>query len=147
MAVTVMIMSVLFYVIGYTKIGIAIRATAQSEQTARLMGVPVNKIYSLAWVTATALTAITGVLVSPVTNVSVVMMGEVHLKSFIATVLGGFGSFVGPVVGGFIMGILDNMVGMYISLNWKTAIVYGFLILILIIKPTGLFGNTHRKKV
>lgn len=145
--ITIAIMAVLFYIIRNTIIGIAIRATAQNETTAKLMGIPVTKVYSMSWIIATVLGAIAGVLIAPTTNVSTNMMVDVHLKSFIAAVLGGFGSFIGPVVGGFIIGILDNLVGMYISLTWKTVIVYGLLILILIVKPTGLFGKVHRKKV
>lgn len=146
-ALTLVIMLLLFYLIKHTTIGIAIRATSQNEQTAKLMGIPVSRVYSLSWIIATVLGAIAGVLIAPITNVSTTMMGEVHLKSFIAAVLGGFGSFIGPVIGGFIIGIFDNLVGFYISLTWKTVIVYGLLILILIVKPTGLFGKTHRKKV
>lgn len=146
-SLTLVIMAVLFYVINRTKVGIAIRATAQNENTARLMGIPVLRIYSLSWIIATVLGATAGILVAPTTNVSINMMAEIHLKSFIAAILGGFNSFIGPVVGGFILGVLDNMVGLYISLKWKTVIVYGLLIIILIVKPTGLFGQVHRKKV
>lgn len=144
---TLLIMSVLFYVMQKTMAGISIRATAQNETTARLMGIPVSKVYSLSWILATVLGAVAGVLIAPTTDVSTTMMMEVHLKSFIAAVLGGFGSFVGPVVGGFIIGILDNLVGYYISLTWKTVIVFGLLVLTLIVKPTGIFGKIHRKKV
>ncbi|MBS4537608.1 branched-chain amino acid ABC transporter permease [Clostridium sp. D2Q-11] len=146
-AITLVIMAGLFYMINKTKVGIAIRATAQNEKTARLMGIPVFKVYSMSWIIATILGAIAGILMAPTTNVSTTMMAEVHLKSFIAAVLGGFGSFHGPVIGGLIIGILDNLVGMYISLTWKTVIVYGLLIVTLIVKPTGIFGKTHRKKV
>ncbi|OCA87962.1 branched-chain amino acid ABC transporter permease [Bacillus sp. FJAT-27225] len=146
-SITLIIMAILFYLMKNTLMGIAIRATAQNETTAKLMGVPVSKVYSLSWIIATVLGAIAGILIAPTTNVSTTMMGEVHLKSFIAAVLGGFGSFVGPVVGGFIIGVFDNLVGYYISLQWKTVIVYALLIIILIVKPTGLFGKVHRKKV
>lgn len=145
--ITIVIMSILFYLIRYTMLGIAIRATAQNEKTAKLMGVPVSKVYSQSWIIATVLGAIAGVLIAPTTNISTTMMMEVHLKSFIAAVLGGFSSFLGPVVGGLIIGVFDNLVGYYISLTWKTVIVYGLLIFILIVKPTGLFGKIYRKKV
>ena len=146
-AVTLLIMGILFYIIKKTMVGIAIRATAQNEKTAKLMGISVSKIYSMSWIIATVLGAIAGVLIAPTTNISTAMMMDVHLKSFIAAVLGGFGSFLGPVFGGFAIGIFDNLVGFYISLKWKTVIVYGLLILILIVKPTGLFGKSYRKKV
>ena len=145
--ITIVIMALLFYMIRKTMMGIAIRATAQNETTAKLMGMPVSKVYSMSWIIATVLGAIAGVLIAPTTNISTAMMTEVHLKSFIAAVLGGFGSFIGPVVGGLIIGVLDNLVGMYISLTWKTVIVYGLLIVMLVVKPTGLFGKVHRKKV
>ncbi|MGF7058572.1 branched-chain amino acid ABC transporter permease [Brassicibacter mesophilus] len=145
--ITIIIMSILFYMIRKTMMGIAIRATAQNETTSKLMGIPVSRVYSTSWIIATILGAIAGVLIAPTTNVSTTMMADVHLKSFIAAVLGGFSSFIGPVVGGLIIGVLDNLVGMYISLTWKTVIVYGILILTLIIKPTGIFGQVHRKKV
>lgn len=144
---TLSIMGILFFLMQKTMMGIGIRATAQNENTARLMGIRVDQVYSLSWMIATVLGAVAGVLVAPMVDISTTMMAEVHLKSFIAAVLGGFGSFVGPVVGGFIIGVLDNLVGYYVSLTWKTVIVYGLLILVLIIKPTGLFGKTHRKKV
>ncbi|MFY9175491.1 MAG: branched-chain amino acid ABC transporter permease [Peptococcia bacterium] len=144
---TIIIMAILFTIINKTKLGIAIRATAQNEETARLMGIPVKRVYAMSWILATMLGAITGLLVAPTTNVSINMMGEIHLKSFIAAVLGGFSSFTGPVLGGFILGELDNMVGLYLSLKWKTVIVYGLLIIILIFKPTGILGKVHRKKV
>ncbi|GGM42119.1 branched-chain amino acid ABC transporter permease [Paraliobacillus quinghaiensis] len=146
-AITLLIMGILFYIIKKTMVGIAIRATAQNEKTAKLMGISVSKIYSMSWIIATVLGAIAGVLIAPTTNISTAMMMDVHLKSFIAAVLGGFGSFIGPVFGGFSIGVFDNLVGYYISLKWKTVIVYGLLILILIFKPTGLFGKSYRKKV
>jgi len=74
-------------------------------------------------------------------------MADIHLKSFIAAVLGGFTSFIGPVIGGLLIGVMDNLVGFYISAKWRTVIVYGFLILILIVKPAGIFGKVRRKKV
>lgn len=138
----------LFHIlITKTKFGIAIRTTAENANTARLMGIPVSKVYSRSWMIATGLGCIAGILVAPKTQVSVVMMADIHLKSFIAAVVGGFSSFLGPVVGGFIIGIADNLVGFYLSLDWKTVIVYAILILMLIAKPEGLFGKPIRKKV
>ena len=75
------------------------------------------------------------------------MMADIHMKSFIAAVVGGFSSFMGPIAGGFIIGIADNLVGYYLSLDWKTVIVFGILIVTLVLKPEGLFGKPMRKKV
>ncbi|WP_026476465.1 branched-chain amino acid ABC transporter permease [Alkaliphilus transvaalensis] len=144
---TLIIMFILFYLIRKTMFGVAIRATAENETTARLMGVPTAKVSSVAWIIATILGATAGILIAPATNVHTNMMADVHLKSFIAAVLGGFTSFIGPVIGGLLIGVMDNLVGFYISAKWRTVIVYGFLILILIVKPAGLFGKVRRKKV
>ncbi len=135
------------YLLKKTKFGIAIRTTAEDEETARLMGIPVGKVYSRSWMIATALGALAGILVAPKTQVSISMMLDIHLKSFIAAVVGGFSSFFGPVAGGFLIGVADNLVGYYWSLDWKTAIVYGILLITLIIKPAGIFGKVVRKKV
>lgn len=148
--IIVLILAIVFifnYLVKKTKFGISIRATAEKDMTARMMGIPVSSVYSRSWMIATALGALAGILVAPKTQVSVTMMADIHMKSFIAAVVGGFSSFVGPVAGGFIMGIADNMVGYYISLDWKTVIVYGFLIVMLLVKPAGLFGEIIRKKV
>lgn len=146
-AITLMIVFVFNYLLKNTSFGIGIRATAEDETTARLMGIPVGKIYSRSWMIATALGAFAGILVAPKTQVSITMMTDIHLKAFIAAVVGGFSSFLGPVAGGFIIGIADNLVGYYLSLDWKTVIVYGLLIIVLVVKPNGLFGKTVRKKV
>ena len=143
----IVIMLVLFYMIKFTMFGVAIRATAQNDKVAKLMGVPTKKVTAFTWIMATMMGAIAGLMIAPATNVYTGMMADVHLKSFIAAVLGGFTSFVGPVVGGLMIGILDNLVGYYISTNWQTVIVYGFLIIILIFKPYGLFGEIPKKKV
>lgn len=141
------IVGIFSYLVNKTKFGISIRATAEDETTARLMGIPVGKVYSRSWMIATMLGALAGILVAPKTQVSVTMMVDIHLKSFIAAVVGGFGSFMGPVIGGLLIGVFDNLVGFYLSLDWKTVIVYGLLIVILIIKPKGILGKIQRKKV
>lgn len=141
------IMLGLFYTIKFTMFGVAIRATAQNNKVAKLMGIPTQKVTAFTWILATMMGAIAGLMIAPATNVYTGMMAEVHLKSFIAAVLGGFTSFVGPVIGGLMIGVLDNLVGYYISTNWQTVIVYGVLIIILIFKPYGLFGKVPKKKV
>lgn len=135
------------YLLNHTKLGIAIKTTAENDTTARLMGVPVSRVYSLSWMIATALGALAGILVAPKTQVSISMMADIHMKSFIAAVVGGFSSFMGPIAGGFIIGVADNLVGYYMSLDWKTVIVFGILIITLVLKPEGLFGKPIRKKV
>ena len=141
------IMIALFWMIRNTYLGLAIRATAQDDEMARMMGINTIKITAFTWIMATVLGSIAGLMIAPATNVYIGMMSDVHLKSFIAAVLGGFTSFVGPVIGGLVIGVMDNLVGYYISTDWQTVIVYGFLIMVLIFKPYGIFGESPQKKV
>jgi branched-chain amino acid transport system permease protein len=137
----------LFYVLQKSKWGLAIRVTAENIQTAKLMGVPTKYVSIAVWTLGTALGALAAMMVAPLTTVSVTMMADIHLKSFISAVLGGFATFYGPVVGAFIIGILNNLIGFYISSKWATAILYVFILVVLIFKPTGIFGKKHIKKV
>lgn len=141
------IMAALFWMIRNTYLGLAIRATAQDDEMAKMMGIDTLKVTAFTWIMATVLGSIAGLMIAPATNVYIGMMSDVHLKSFIAAVLGGFTSFVGPVIGGLVIGVMDNLVGYYISTDWQTVIVYGFLIMVLIVKPYGIFGDKPQKKV
>lgn len=141
------IMGLLFWFFKRTFPGLAIRATAQNSNTAKLMGVNISRVYSTTWMVAVGLGATAGILVAPTTNVSLAMMGEVHLMSLTAAVLGGFTSFAGPVLGGLILGVLKNLVGAYLSTKWATAFTFSLIIVILLLRPEGLFGKIQRKKV
>lgn len=144
-AVTVML--VLFYFLKNTKWGLAVRVTASNPVTARLMGVPTSKVTMGSWGVATFLGCLAAIMVAPASNVTVSMMDGIHINSFIAAVLGGFGTFHGPVVGAFILGIANNLISYYISTEWSLALLYGFILIFIIIKPNGLFGKKIIKKV
>lgn len=144
---TLAIMLVLFYFFKYTKTGLAIRAASQNPEAAKLMGVSVNKVITLTWIISSVLSSIAGMLIAPTTFLDINMMADIHLKSFSAAVLGGFNSFLGPVVGGIILGITENIFGKYISLTWKTVFAFGLIIVMLVIRPNGIVGKTYRKKV
>jgi len=145
--ITLAIMGILFYVLQKSRWGLAIRVTAENAQTAKLMGVPTRLVSMGVWTIGTILGALAAIMVAPLTTVNVSMMADIHLKSFIASVLGGFATFYGPVIGAFIIGIMNNLIGFYVSSKWATAIMYFFILLILILKPTGIFGKKHIKKV
>lgn len=145
--ITLAVMGGLFYVLQKSKWGLAIRVTAENVNTAKLMGVPTKYVSMAVWTLATILGAMAATMVAPLTTVNVTMMADIHLKSFISAVLGGFATFYGPVVGAFIIGILNNLIGFYISSKWATAILYVFILIVLIVKPTGIFGKKHIKKV
>lgn len=127
--------------------GVALRATAQKLEIARLMGVPVDRVFGLAWAMAAVLGAVAGILVAPKTALDPHFMGDVTVKSFAAAVLGGFDSLPGAVVGGLLLGVLENLVAGYISTAWKTAFAFGMILLVLVVRPTGLMGSVKCRKV
>lgn len=144
--ITLIIMLSLFFYFK-TMEGIAIRAVAQDADAAKLMGISVKRVTVTTWVISAMLAATAGMLIAPTTFLDINMMSEVHLKSFCAAVLGGFNTFIGPAVGGLLIGILENLVGKYISLAWKTVFAFVLIVIMLVIKPNGLCGKSYRKKV
>ena len=145
--VTLLVMLGIFLVFKYTMAGIAIRATAQDIVTSYLMGINVSRVFSLTWIVSGALGALAGIMIAPVTFLSTTMMDEVQLKAFSAAVLGGFTSLGGAVVGGLILGVMENLVAGYISTEFKSTFAFALIILVLWIKPSGLLGKVQRKKV
>lgn len=145
--VTLVIMGILYFYFNYTMEGLAIRGAAQNPEAAKLMGISVNRVVTKTWIISAMLSAVAGMLIAPTTFLDINMMADVHLKSFSAAVLGGFNTFTGPVFGGFILGIMENLFGMYISLSWKTVFSFALIVVMLIIRPNGLLGTSYRKKV
>ncbi|MEW6275181.1 MAG: branched-chain amino acid ABC transporter permease [Bacillota bacterium] len=123
-----------------TKLGKKIRATSQNKLAAQLVGINVNRIYSFTFGLGCALAAVSGALVGPLSAVSPIMGQPAVLKSFVIVVLGGLGSIPGAVVGGVFLGIVEAFAGGFLSSAWKDAIGFAILILVLLLKPSGLFG-------
>jgi branched-chain amino acid transport system permease protein len=147
LAVTVIMAGALYLALRFTMAGIAIRATSQNPRAARLMGVPVPKVYSLTWGMSAVLGAVAGVLIAPTTFLSPSMMAEVQIKAFTAAVLGGFSSLPGAVVGGLLLGVLENLVAGYISTQLKSTFAFALIVVVLLIRPSGIMGTTERRKV
>lgn len=145
--ITLGIMLMLFYYFKYAMGGLAIRAVAQDPNAARLMGISVDNVVMATWMMSAMLSGIAGMLIAPTTFLDINMMADIHLKSFCSAVLGGFNTFVGPVVGGFLLGIFENLFGRYASLEWKSVFVFALIIVMLVIKPNGICGKEYRKKV
>jgi len=139
---------ILQFIVYKTKVGKAMRASSQDMEAASLMGINVNNTISLTFAIGSALAGIAGVLVAisypSITPYMGVMPG---LKSFVAAVLGGIGSIPGALFGGVAIGVLETLSKAYISTNFSDAIVFGVLIVILLIKPSGLLGKKTREKV
>ena len=137
----------LFLILQKTKLGLAIRTTASSERTARLMGVPTKLVTLFAWALAMVLGTLAGVMVAPATSVTTALMDTVQVSAFIACVLGGFQTFYGPVIGAYIIAVLSNMLSLYWSDVWGQQILYIAIIIFIIFKPVGLVGKKTIKKV
>ncbi len=146
MVIAAGLMAALFLFFQFTKMGKAMRATQQRQETASLMGVSVKRVFSLSWAISSALGGVTGVLVAPLLGVSP-SMGWIGIKAYAAVILGGFNSLPGAVVGGLSLGIIENLAGGYLSSAVKEITAFFVLILVLVIRPTGLLGGKVVKKV
>jgi len=145
--ISCLLMVVLYLFFRFTTMGIAMRAVADDMEGARLMGISISRIFSLSWVLANMLGAVSGILLAPIIYLDVNMMQVVILKSFVAAVLGGFTSMPGVIVGGILLGIMENFVGAYISSQFKNAFPFVIILLVLMVRPQGIFGTLRRKKV
>jgi branched-chain amino acid transport system permease protein len=133
-----------YALINRTKIGKAMRATFQDRQTAALMGVQINGIYTATFALGSGLAAAAGALLGPVYVVYPSMGDLAALKSFAIVILGGLGNVVGATVGGFILAFVEELGAGYISSGYRDAMGFLLIILILILKPTGLFAQKER---
>lgn len=145
---TIILMLALQFIVKKTKMGKAMRAVSTDADAARLMGINVDNVISFTFILGSALAGAAGVLVGMYYNSIDPMMGVAPgLKAFIAAVLGGIGIIPGALFGGFTIGIVETLISGYGSSLVKDAIVYLILIVILIVKPTGLLGKNTKEKV
>lgn len=122
------------------------RAVQQNKSTAALMGISVKKVFSLTWAMGFILGGFGGYLLGPMVIVTP-DMGWVGIKAFVATVIGGFTSLPGAIIGGFSLGIIENLAGGYVSTAFKDAVSFIVLIAVLIFRPTGLFPEYTKTRV
>ena len=120
-------------------------ATAQSQEGASLMGVNINQVFMLIWGISAGLAAASGILLSPISAISP-YMGIIGIKAFAAAVLGGFNSLPGAIIGGFLLGIIENFSAVYISSAYKDILAFLVMIVVLVVKPTGIFGTEAIKR-
>ena len=143
---TALLCGLLFVLFKYSKLGIAMQASSQNQLAAYYMGIPVKRLNGLVWGLAAAVAAVAGLLLAPITFVHA-NMGFIGLKAFPAAVVGGFGSLPGAIVGGLIIGIVEALSGFYLPEGFKDIAPYIVVLLMLVLKPNGLFGEQLRKKV
>ncbi|MCF8033343.1 MAG: branched-chain amino acid ABC transporter permease [Desulfarculaceae bacterium] len=141
------LMILLFLFFRYTKVGVAMKATQQNQQAARLMGIRVGRIMMLTWGMSALVGACAAFLIASTDTLDPNLMWTPQLKGFSAAVLGGMTSLVGAVLGGFILGVVENLFGGYVSVEFKSVVAFAVIVLILCVKPSGLFAKHYVRKV
>lgn len=148
LAVTALCMTGLTLFINKTKAGSAMLAVSEDRDAAKLMGVNVNRTISMTFAIGSALAAVAGILfASNYIYVYPTMGSLAGIKAFVAAVLGGIGSIPGAMLGGILLGIIESMSKAYISPQLSNAIVFGILIIVLLVRPSGLLGKSRTEKV
>lgn len=141
LVVAVFAMSMLGLIIKYTKFGRMMRATFQDRDAAALQGIEVDRVYSLSFIIGAGLAASAGALLCAIFVVSPDMGNMANLKSFAVVILGGLGNIPGAVAGGFLLGLAESFGAGYVSTGYKDGISFLLLIIILLVRPYGLFGR------
>jgi branched-chain amino acid transport system permease protein len=145
--ISLSLLAALYLFVRYTKLGKAMRATAQDRDAARLMGINANRTISLTFLIGGALAGAAGMLVGLYNGTAVFNMGfTAGLLSFTAAVLGGIGNILGSALGGLLIGLFLALSDQYINARWSNAVIFGILVLILVFRPTGLLGEEGGQK-
>jgi branched-chain amino acid transport system permease protein len=143
---TILLCLGLFLFFRFTRLGVAMQATSQNQLAAYYVGIPVKRIYSIVWALSAAIAAAAGVLVAPVSLIDP-MMGFVGVKAFAAAIVGGFGSLQGAMVGGLLIGLVEQFAGLYLPPGFSDTSAYVILLLLLFVRPEGIFATLQQKKV
>lgn len=141
-----LLMSVLYLFFKYSKLGLAMKATQQNSIAAQIVGIRTNRILMMTWGISSLVGAVAGLLISP-TIMHPFMMWDPMLKGFAAAVMGGMTSLPGVVVAAYMLGIIENLFGGYVSIEFKTVVAFAIIVVVLCIKPSGLFSRHYVKKV
>ena len=146
--VTLVVLALLWAFFRFTPLGLAMRAAAQNPMSSRLVGIRVGWMLALGWGLAAAIGAIAGMMVAPIVYLDPNMMAGILLYAFAAALIGGIDSPGGAVLGGFLVGVLENVLGAYVIGNeLKLAVALVLIIGVLLVKPSGLFGTVQVTRV
>ena len=147
--VTLVVLALLYVFFRYTPLGLAMRAAAQNPVSSRLVGIRVGWMLALGWGLAALVGAVGGMMVAPIVFLDPNMMAGILIYAFASATLGGFNSPGGAVVGGFIVGVVENLVGTYVKFigtELKLTVALAMILIVLVVRPSGLFGRVavHR---
>ena len=145
--IAIVLMIFVYYLLEKTFIGNIMQATAQDQYMASLSGIPVIKSISLTFAISALIAGVCGCLLAPIYFVTSNIGSTVGAKAFAAIVIGGFGSVQGAIIGGLIVGLIESFGGVYISSTYQLVIIYVVLILVLMVRPQGIFGQKIQEKV
>ncbi len=145
-AVTALLIVFQYVLFERTALGKQMQATAQDRTTARLLGIRVDRVVAFTFIYSVLLGTVAGLLVSPVFTVTKEMGGLIALKAFAASIVGGFGSIPGAIIGGLTIGVVETFGGFYVSSAYTDAIAFVILIGVLLVRPQGLFGERVAEK-
>ncbi|MEW5735254.1 MAG: branched-chain amino acid ABC transporter permease [Thermodesulfobacteriota bacterium] len=140
------LMAALFSFLRFSRFGLAMKAVQQNPTVARLMGIRVKRVLLFTWGASSLTGCVAGLLISPIV-MQPYMMWDPMLKGFSAAVLGGMTSLPGAVTGAYLVGVIENIFGSYVSIEFKSVVAFAIIVLVLCIKPSGLFARHHVKKV
>lgn len=142
-----LLMAGLWALLTFTRLGLAMRAVAEREDVAQALGIPVRRVLVATWASAAVLAVAAALLFAPSALLHPAMMLDPLSKGFVAAVIGGLNSLPGAVLGGYVLGVLELLVGVYVSLEFKASFAFLVVIFVLIVRPHGLLGRAEVKRV
>lgn len=145
--IAVVVMIGLYLLLQHTRLGLAMKASQQNVKAARFNGIPTNRILGISFGISSVVGAVAGILVAPISTLDPTMMWDPLLKGFAAAVLGGMKSLPGVVLGGVLLGLIENLFGFYVSVEFKSVVAFVIIVLVLFVRPSGLFEKHYIRKV
>lgn len=143
---TALCCAALYLFLRFTRVGVAMEASSQNQKAACFVGIPVGRMVALTWAVSAAIAGLAGILVAPISLIDP-MMGFLGIKAFAAAIVGGFGSLVGAMAGGLLIGVVEQLSGLYLPPSLAGVSGYGLLLVILLVRPEGLFPTLQAKKL
>jgi len=147
LAIALGVLLIIYLLINKTKLGLAMKACQQNVNASRMNGIPSDRILAISFGISSIVGTIAGILIAPIITLDPSMMWDPLLKGFAAAVLGGMKSLFGVVIGGFILAIVENLFGTFISIEFKSVVAFAIIVIVLYFKPSGLFDKHYVRKV
>lgn len=145
--ISLVVLLIIYFLVQKSKLGLAMKACQQNPDAARMNGISADNILAASFGISSVVGAIAGVLIAPIITLDPAMMWDPLLKGFAAAVLGGMRNLWGVVIGGFLLAIVENLFGAYVSIEFKSVVAFTIIVLVLYFKPSGLFDTHYVRKV